>query len=83
MLAKARPKKAGAARDIAAERLDKAFKDSLAKVEELAKKRLLQARDPFRTGLMMAREIRRAADNIDAEVIAQGIEVTEAGVLSQ
>jgi hypothetical protein len=67
-------------KDPAVERLDKAFRDSLTKVEDLAKKRILQARDPLRTGLTLAREIRRLADSIDAEVIAQGIDETEAGI---
>lgn len=70
-------------RDLAAERLDKAFKASLTKAEDLAKKRILQARDPFRTGLTLAREIRRVADAIDADVIAQGIDVTEAGIVTE
>lgn len=83
MVTKARPKKAKVPRDIAAERLDKALQDSLAKVEEIAKKRVLQARDPFRTGLMVAREIRKVADKVDAEVIAHGIDATEAGVFNE
>ena len=70
-------------RDPAMEKLDKAFRDNLAKVEDVAKKRLLQARDPFRTGLLLAREIRRVADSIDADVIAQCMDVTEAGTICQ
>ncbi len=82
MSTKTFPKKTGkAAKDPATERLDKAFKTSLVKIEDLAKQRILQAKDPFRTGLMLAREIRRVADSIDADVIAQGIDVTEAGVI--
>ena len=75
----ASPSKAKAARDPAAERLDRTFKETLAKVEDLARKRILQARDPIRTGLMLARDIRKVADSIDADVIAQGIDDTEAG----
>jgi hypothetical protein len=68
---------------LAAERLDRTFKDTLTKVEDLARKRILQARDPFRTGLMLARDIRKVADSIDADVIAQGIDDTEAGIVRE
>jgi hypothetical protein len=78
MTTRAHPKKAKTVKDLAAERLDKTFRTSLAKVEELAKKKILQARDPFITGLTLARDIRKVADNIDAEVIAQGNDGTEA-----
>jgi hypothetical protein len=83
MLTRTRPAKAKAARDLAAERLDRTFRDTLKKVEDLARKRILQARDPFRTGLMLARDIRKAADSIDADVIAQGIDETEAGIVRE
>ncbi len=83
MLTKTHPARAKAARDLAAERLDKTFRDTLSKVEELARKRILQARDPFRTGLMLARDIRKVADSIDADVIAQGIDDTEAGIVRE
>jgi hypothetical protein len=83
MLTKAHPVKAKAARDLAAERLDKTFRDTLSKVEDLARKRILQARDPFRTGLMLARDIRKVADSIDDDVIAQGIDDTEAGIVRE
>jgi hypothetical protein len=66
---------------LAAERLDKAFRIALTKVEEVVKQRILEARDPFRTGLSLAREIRRVADNIDADVIAQCIDETEASIV--
>jgi len=82
-LTKAHPVKAKAARDLAAERLDKTFRDTLSKVEDLARKRILQARDPFRTGLMLARDIRKVADSIDDDVIAQGIDDTEAGIVRE
>ncbi len=81
MLTRARPAKTG--RDLAAERLDRTFKDALTKIEDLARKRILQARDPFRTGLMLARDIRKVADSIDADVIAQGIDDTEAGIVRE
>jgi hypothetical protein len=83
MLTRARPSKAKAARDLAAERLDRTFKGALTKVEDLARKRILHARDPIRTGLMLARDIRKVADNIDADVIAQGIDDTEAGIVRE
>ena len=47
MLTRARPAKAKAARDLAAERLDRTFTDTLTKIEDLARKRILRARDPF------------------------------------
>ena len=79
MATRANPKKPKISKEVlAAERLDKAFKIALSKVEEVVKQRILEARDPFRTGLSMARQIRRMADNIDAEVIAQCIDETEA-----
>jgi len=79
MATKAKLKKAKVSKEVlAAERLDKAFKIALSKVEDVVKQRILEARDPFRTGLSMARQIRRMADNIDAEVIAQCIDETEA-----
>jgi len=79
MATKANLKKVKVSKEVlAAERLDKAFKIALSKVEDVVKQRILEARDPFRTGLSMARQIRRMADNIDAEVIAQGIDETEA-----
>ncbi len=83
MITKAHPRGPKVVKDLAAERLDKAFRTSLLKTEDLAKKRILQARDPFRTGLTLAREIRRVADGIDADVIAQGIDVTEAGIVPE
>ena len=83
MLTRARPAKAKAGRDLAAERLDRTFRNALTKVEDLARKRILQARDPFRTGLMLARDIRKVADSIDADVIAQGIDDTEAGIVRE
>ena len=81
MTTRAYPKKAKVVKDLAAERIDKSLKGSLLKVEELAKKRILTARDPFITGLSIAREIRRIADNIDADVIALGLDDTEASVV--
>jgi hypothetical protein len=78
MTTRAHPKKTKTVKDLAAERLDKAFRASLGKVEDLAKKKILRARDPFITGLTLARDIRKVADNIDAEVIAQGTDDTEA-----
>ena len=83
MLTRARPTKAKAGRDLAAERLDRTFRNTLTKVEDLARKRILQARDPLRTGLMLARDIRKVADSIDADVIAQGIDDTEAGIVRE
>ena len=82
MLTRARPTKAKAGRDLAAERLDRTFRNTLTKVEDLARKRILQARDPLR-GLMLARDIRKVADSIDADVIAQGIDDTEAGIVRE
>jgi hypothetical protein len=83
MLTRARPAKVKAGRDLAAERLDRTFRNTLTKVEDLARKRILQARDPLRTGLMLARDIRKVADSIDADVIAQGIDDTEAGIVRE
>lgn len=81
MATKANLKKAKISKEVlAAERLDKAFRIALTKVEEVVKQRILEARDPFRTGLSLAREIRRVADNIDADVIAQCIDETEASI---
>jgi len=42
-------------------------------VEDFARKRILHARDPIRTGLMLARDIRKIADSIDADVLAEGM----------
>ena len=82
MATKANLKKAKISKEVlAAERLDKAFRIALTKVEEVVKQRILEARDPFRTGLSLAREIRRVADNIDADVIAQCIDETEASIV--
>jgi hypothetical protein len=82
MATKANLKKAKISKEaLAAERLDKAFRVTLSKVEDVAKKRILEARDPFRTGFMIAREIRRVADSIDADVISLGIDETEAGIV--
>ena len=82
MATKANLKKVKVSKEaLAAERLDKTFKIALSKLEDVVKQRILEARDPFRTGLSMARQIRRMADNIDAEVIAQCIDVTEASVV--
>lgn len=81
-MAKANSKKGKVVRDLATERMDKALTDSIAKVEDLAKKRILQARDPFRRGLIVARDIRRLADKIEEEVFEQGYQGTEAGIVS-
>jgi hypothetical protein len=82
MATKANLKKVKISKEVlAAERLDKAFRIALTKVEEVVKQRILEARDPFRTGLSLAREIRRVADNIDADVIAQCIDETEASIV--
>ncbi|MGD0231777.1 MAG: hypothetical protein ABSC19_15720 [Syntrophorhabdales bacterium] len=83
MLTKAHPRKVKVTRDLAAKRFDKTFNGLLTKLEEVATKRILETRDPLRTGLTIAREIRKVADTIDADVIARCIDETEAGIVRE
>jgi len=60
----------------------KNFDAALAAFTLLAMERVLNAKDPFATGIKIAEQIRRVAEQVEYEVRAESMALTEAGYVS-
>lgn len=67
------PKKAKSAKV-----LEKSFMDALINLEALSKDYLGQAKDKMKVGRKLADQIRKVADNVENELIIEGMNLTEA-----
>ncbi len=60
----------------------KNFDASLAAFAALAMERVRNAKDPFATGIKVAEQIRKIAEQVEYEVRAESVALTEAGYVS-
>jgi hypothetical protein len=60
----------------------KNFDAALAAFALLAQERVRNARDPFATGIKIAEQIRMIAEQLEYEVRAESVALTEAGYIS-